>query len=225
MTVKYSGEGIRDNTDETKIMNFDVSGVTTNTTRTLTMPDRNVTIGDAGDLTGNLPAIDGSNLQNLPGGGITDVSKWGTSPWSASGDTNPVTGWSEETKVIGSSMTHSNGVFSFPSTGIWEVTLVMTFYKSDGSGLNIENVTGSFYLSTDGGSSWGSDPVATGQTHFDSPGNDWWRSQVTTTAVLDITNTSTHKVKTRAYVYGGTALYINSNQDTGGIWFKRLGDT
>ena len=69
MTVKYSGEGIRDNTDETKIMNFDVSGVTTNTTRTLTMPDRNVTIGDAGDLTGNLPAIDGSSLTNLPAGG------------------------------------------------------------------------------------------------------------------------------------------------------------
>ena len=69
MTVKYSGEGIRDNTDETKVMSFDVSGVTTNTTRTLTMPDRNVTIGDAGDLTGNLPAIDGSSLTNLPAGG------------------------------------------------------------------------------------------------------------------------------------------------------------
>jgi len=65
MTVKYSGEGIRDNTDETKVMSFDVSGVTTNTTRTLTMPDRNVTIGNAGDLTGSLPAIDGSALTGL----------------------------------------------------------------------------------------------------------------------------------------------------------------
>jgi len=65
MTVKYSGEGIRDNTDETKVMSFDVSGVTTNTTRTLTMPDRNVTIGDAGDLTGSLPAIDGSSLTGV----------------------------------------------------------------------------------------------------------------------------------------------------------------
>jgi len=44
MTVKYSGEGIRDNTDETKVMSFDVSGVTTNTTRTLTMPDKDITL-------------------------------------------------------------------------------------------------------------------------------------------------------------------------------------
>jgi len=44
MTVKYSGEGIRDNTDETKVMGFDVSGVTTSTTRTLTMPDKDITL-------------------------------------------------------------------------------------------------------------------------------------------------------------------------------------
>ena len=53
MTVKYSGEGIRDNTDETKVMSFDVSGVTTNTTRTLTMPDKDITlIGE--DSSGNV---------------------------------------------------------------------------------------------------------------------------------------------------------------------------
>ena len=53
MTVKYSGEGIRDNTDETKVMSFDVSGVTTNTTRTLTMPDKDITlVGE--DSSGNV---------------------------------------------------------------------------------------------------------------------------------------------------------------------------
>jgi len=85
MTVKYSGEGILDNTDETKVMSFDVSGVTTNTTRTLTMPDRNVTIGDAGDLTGNLPAIDGSSLTNLPAAGKLIGYQYSTDTTNRSG--------------------------------------------------------------------------------------------------------------------------------------------
>ena len=66
MTVKYSGEGIRDNTDETKVMSFDVSGVTTNTTRTLTMPD--------GDV--KLPKTDGTSGQVLTSTGTGSVPTW-----------------------------------------------------------------------------------------------------------------------------------------------------
>jgi len=75
MTVKYTGSGIADNTDETKVMGFDVSGVTTSTTRTLTMPDRDVTIGNAGDLTGALPAgMGGKVLQVIQDTDVTEAS-------------------------------------------------------------------------------------------------------------------------------------------------------
>ena len=48
MTIKYSDSGFLDGADETKKLSFDVSGVTTGTTRTITMPDANVDLSSVG---------------------------------------------------------------------------------------------------------------------------------------------------------------------------------
>ena len=42
MSIKYGANGLHDGTDETKELAFDVTGVTTGTTRTVTVPDANV---------------------------------------------------------------------------------------------------------------------------------------------------------------------------------------
>ena len=60
MTIKYSDSGFLDGADETKKLSFDVSGVTTGTTRTITMPD-----GDTKLYTG-----DGTSGQVLTSGGV-----------------------------------------------------------------------------------------------------------------------------------------------------------
>jgi len=44
MSIKYSDSGFLDGADETKKLSFDVSGVTTGTTRTITMPDGDITL-------------------------------------------------------------------------------------------------------------------------------------------------------------------------------------
>ena len=59
MSIKYSDSGFLDGADETKKLSFDVSGVTTGTTRTITMPD-----GDTKLYTG-----DGTSGQILTSGG------------------------------------------------------------------------------------------------------------------------------------------------------------
>jgi len=59
MSIKYSDSGFLDGADETKKLSFDVSGVTTGTTRTITMPD-----GDTKLYTG-----DGTSGQVLTSGG------------------------------------------------------------------------------------------------------------------------------------------------------------
>jgi len=48
MSIKYSDSGFLDGADETKKLSFDVSGVTTGTTRTITMPDANVDLSSVG---------------------------------------------------------------------------------------------------------------------------------------------------------------------------------
>jgi len=60
MSIKYSDSGFLDGADETKKLSFDVSGVTTGTTRTITMPD-----GDTKLYTG-----DGTSGQVLTSGGV-----------------------------------------------------------------------------------------------------------------------------------------------------------
>ena len=48
MSIKYSDSGFLDGADSTKKLSFDVSGVTTGTTRTITMPDANVDLSSVG---------------------------------------------------------------------------------------------------------------------------------------------------------------------------------
>ena len=156
-------------------------------------------------------------------GGTTNASKWWAGNWTNSGEVVPIDGtWTYEL-YSGLNMSETGGVFTFPETGIWEVYAVATFYKSDTSALNTENVGISIQWGndTDG---WNANGV-NGHNHFDSPGDDWWRSQVHATQIIDITNTSTVKVRFRSYINGGTALYTAADQGAGGFIFKRLGDT
>ena len=48
MSIKYGDSGFLDGADSTKKLSFDVSGVTTGTTRTITMPDANVDLSSVG---------------------------------------------------------------------------------------------------------------------------------------------------------------------------------
>ena len=79
----------------------------------------------AGNLTGTLPAISGANLTGL-GGGITEADQWRVSsgfsdnanPISSNWERNDSTGFNK----IGTGMSESSGIFTFPSTGIYLIT-------------------------------------------------------------------------------------------------------
>ena len=79
MSIKYSDSGFLDGADETKKLSFDVSGVTTGTTRTITMPD-----GDTKLYTG-----DGTSGQVLTSGGTGVAPTFQTSTHTP--DDNSVT--------------------------------------------------------------------------------------------------------------------------------------
>ena len=155
-------------------------------------------------------------------GGTTNISKWDATEFTASGVTYPITSWTGAL-ISGTNMSESSGVFTFPETGIWEVSVQGTFYKSDTTATANENSSIRILWSNNGGSSY--DYTQDAQTAFDSPGNDWWRMQVYTKAYIDVTSTSNFRVNFRAYVYGNDALYTRVGGGTGGAWFRRIGDT
>ena len=93
----------------------------------------NLTNLPAANLTGTLPAISGANLTGISAG-ITHASTWYLTS-SFTGGAIPVTALSAYTGAgagtIGSAMTISSGIFTFPTTGIWYIQ-VDTGFQIDG---------------------------------------------------------------------------------------------
>ena len=88
-------------------------------------------------LTGALPAIDGSALTGVSA--ITEVDSWemGTA-FSPGGDGNITANWSRTNDPayggLGTGLTESSGIFSFPSTGIYYVSYIGKFSHNGNDG-------------------------------------------------------------------------------------------
>ena len=98
--------------------------------------DADINAMAASKLTGALPAISGASLTNLPsGGGITQADQWRLSTHlSVSSETILTSNWERNDTsfaYIGSGMSESSGIFTFPATGIY---LVMGFFYGYGDG-------------------------------------------------------------------------------------------
>jgi hypothetical protein len=116
---------------------------------------------------------------------------------------------------VGSAITQSSGIFTFPSTGIYLVTALVWFNPtSASSGVSL------FIKATANNSSY----VDLAKITTGSSGNG--RPEViTANAIFDVTNVSTHKIKFATnggdYItYQGSST-INNNSFT----FLKLGDT
>ena len=119
--------------------------------------------------------------------------------------------------LLGTGMSESSGEFSFPSTGIYVVRIVISWYPS-GGGTNYNRVA--IYTTTDNSTY---DDAAMGWSGVESA-NQY--NQSSAEIIFDVTNTSTHKVKfqtgasnSRPRVRGETDY--NASYAT----FIRLGDT
>jgi len=119
---------------------------------------------------------------------------------------------------IGSSMTESSGVFTFPSTGIYFIQFVCGFYKSGVSrrylGAAIETTPDNSTFSQ-ASINYGSIINQTNSTH----------TTVVTNAIFDVTDTSTHKC--RFFLANVDTISIHGHTDINwtSATFMRLGDT
>ena len=160
-------------------------------------------------------------------GGLSMVDVWHqTATTNFNGHTEINSNWSRTTNsqpsgTIGSAMTESSGVFTFPSTGIYKVHIDTFFYK----GSPDSNV--GFYMdyTSNNGSSYTVVAYA-----LDGLGDAGGTTAGYTTSIaetiLDITDTSNQKVKFR-YNSSGSGMeaqslnfgrYVN-------LVFEKLGDT
>ena len=105
-----------------------------------------VTLGDASD-TFTIPAsatldvngiidLTGATKTGFPAGGLTAASQWRLTA-DFTGSVAPIASNLEEVDapvgfgVLGSSMTESSGIFTFPSTGYWLITFAGNWYTTN----------------------------------------------------------------------------------------------
>ena len=155
--------------------------------------------------------------------GITTASQWRLST-GFTGDAAPIASNLEEVDsdgqgVLGSSMTESSGVFTFPSTGIWLIQMTVQFYLAADSRTNqiiIETTTD--------GSSFGQAALTNqgitqseSSTTYVTGGNSF---------IFDVTSTSTHKVRFSTNVNDDNSTTEgDTNNNNTHFTFIRLGDT
>ena len=122
---------------------------------------------------------------------------------------------------IGSAMTkNADGMFSFPSTGIYEIDFTVQVFDGDES-----RYINAWILWSTGGAvagNFGNGAVATGSIHND---DSLAYSTITSSFVFDVTNTSTHKVKIQVAAANTFRFSGSSTKNETGVTFIRLGDT
>lgn len=193
----------------------DNTALTIDTSGNLTVP-QNLTV--SGTLSGN-----GSNLTGISQG-ITDASQWRLNT-NHNVYNNDVIGANDAFEAfddgnygtLGSAMTESSGVFTFPSTGIWWIQFI-----ADAQIINQNGYLGAKISTTyNNGSNW-DDAVE----HYHTNGSTDWYRPIPMDFIFDVASTSTHKVRFIGLENGGLARFVgDTNVGRTTVTFFKLGET
>jgi len=154
--------------------------------------------------------------------GITMAQQWSLSADTNSGsDADITSNWEESDYAnyggIGTGLTESSGIFTFPQTGIYLITgsfLLLAVSGDTFAGVNVRTTTDGTNYNT----------AAQGSAGNGGSSNTF--NTATFQFIFDVENITTHKIKfitnsfsTGTYIYGGTDL------SRSGFTVTRLGDT
>ena len=181
---------------------------------------RSATALDATILTGNLPAISGASLTGV---GISEYDQWRTTT-ETTGSQNPVDNWervdTNSFEKIGTGMTQSSGVFTFPSTGKWVLQTMCMIAGNSDSRFN----DWAIHVSTNSGGSYSSS-IYCSQFVVDTMGSNTLAS-MSGDSLLDVTDASTFRVKANFGRATATVTLVGSSSTTNvAISFMKIGDT
>ena len=120
--------------------------------------------------------------------------------------------------TLGTGMSESGGIFTFPSTGIYLVTWQAYAETSSTSGVNAVNI----YITTNN-SSYTNSASSLFSMEYDMSGYNYGNGHCS--AMIDVTSVSDVKVKFRVYSSGSVAWDISSSSNRNCATFLRIGDT
>tara|TARA_R100001460_G_scaffold37631_1_gene71996 strand:+ start:208 stop:798 length:591 start_codon:yes stop_codon:yes gene_type:complete len=165
-----------------------------------------------------LPDITDTTLATT--NGITEADQWRVTTNFTSQATTVENNWERNDTnftLIGSGMTQSSGLFTFPTTGVYSVRFVACGY---GSGSYIRYV-GVVIQTTENNSTYSTRAENYNSIADDSSAYGGGMIELT----YDVTNTSTHKVRFKVEAESSVTWNCSSAAQVLGATFVRLGDT
>ena len=158
---------------------------------------------------------------DLSTAGITMADQWRITTAYTNSGTNFITAnWERVDNSIfgqlGTGMTESSGVFTFPSTGIYFVNFFTTHRQVSGTSM----YNGIQFHTTTDNSNY---TVLTNA--YDSVAASAFFAVTALSHIVDITNTSTHKIKFAHVAASSSNIAGDTNETMTGVTFIRLGDT
>jgi len=173
-----------------------------------------------------LPDIaDGTLLTNQStiSGTITQADQWRTTSYFNVGSTKTLvdSNWERndtDFALIGSGMTVSSGVFTFPATGIYLIDFTLEWYRSAAQA--IDYVASNIETTTDN-----SNFNLRGLGYGNLPNDAGVHSTISHNIIFDVTNTSTHKVRFQVQAEDTVTFLGDTNRNQTCATFIRLGDT
>ena len=166
---------------------------------------------------GTLKRIDYSLIK---GGGITQADQWRiTAGFNTTGG-DVTANWeridTDGPGLIGSGVSESSGIFTFPETGIYLVS-AQSYVSATSGAISSQAIN---IRTTLDNSSYSSTALS-----YDSSSTTNYNASFFCSTLFDVTDTSTHKVKL-AVITGGTSIFDGSTSHTAtGMTFIRLGNT
>ena len=170
-----------------------------------------ITIGKSGD-TVNLASGATNNL------GITMADQWRITASTNAGTSAVIsTNWERVDNTnyssLGTGLTESSGVFTFPSTGIYYI--IMSAVIAQDAGDNSSNIAGEYYIDNVGTTGFLISCNLNGET-----------SNGTGAFMINVTNTTTHKIRFSTSSFSGTTFVHGRTNDNFSFFTAiRLGDS
>ncbi len=176
-----------------------------------------ITIGASGETINVVGTL--QNNGSALAGGITEVDTWRVTS-SFSGTGYVTANWERDdtygNALIGTGMSESSGVFTFPSTGVYQINFGSRFTRDTVTPYAV----GEIQVTTDN-SSYNTSANSLGNVPRDNYYDSFY-----ITYIFDVTSTSTHKVKFYMQT-NSLAVSFDGNTDRNFTYanFIRLGDT
>jgi len=163
---------------------------------------------------------------DISAGGLEEADSWYLTASSTSSADPISANWSRvsqgEMDKLGTGMSVSSGIWTFPSTGFYYIQFNATFYSANaGSGgrgtITFETTNDNFSSET---------PVQQLRVFKDTNGQNITVS-ASTAIIMDVQNTSTHKIKFKQDTVGGATLIgaAGTGESLTNVVFLKLGDT